>query len=277
MIPVMLIKQHFPRSSPLVAGRDPNDCPTKTSYVHRIKSIWNLGCRLFSSGRSSARRRPWLKASRLGTSLTRLRSRSRRCRSSSRRCVRRRRPRHRQARPRRQPSASTSTAAPAADTNGRGGFRGRDRETVDPIVAKIRDEGLNHSQVMPTLDYLTNVIGQRLTGSTNAKRANDWTRGKLEGWGLANAHLESWGPFGRGWIAEAILAASDQTADDSAHRLPEGMDARLRQATRGRRGLARRQDRRRSRRSTRASLRGRSCWPGRSGRLIHISTPQACG
>ena len=67
------------------------------------------------------------------------------------------------------------------------------------MIVKIREEGLSHSQVMPTLDYLTNVIGQRLTGSTNAKRANDWTRGKLEGWGMANAHLEPWGPFGRGW------------------------------------------------------------------------------
>ncbi len=67
------------------------------------------------------------------------------------------------------------------------------------MIAKIRDEGLNRSQVYSTLDYLCNVIGQRLTGSPNAKRANDWTRGKLEGWGLTSAHLEPWGPFGRGW------------------------------------------------------------------------------
>ncbi|HKD37367.1 MAG TPA: M20/M25/M40 family metallo-hydrolase, partial [Pirellulales bacterium] len=67
------------------------------------------------------------------------------------------------------------------------------------MITKIREEGFNHSQVMATLDYLTNVIGQRLTGSPNAKRANDWTRGKLDGWGMANAHLETWGPFGRGW------------------------------------------------------------------------------
>jgi hypothetical protein len=42
-------------------------------------------------------------------------------------------------------------------------------------------------------------IGPRLTGSPNMKRANEWTRKQLEDWGLANAHLESWGPFGRGW------------------------------------------------------------------------------
>jgi carboxypeptidase Q len=42
-------------------------------------------------------------------------------------------------------------------------------------------------------------IGARLTGSPNMKRANEWTRKKLEDFGLSNAHLERWGPFGRGW------------------------------------------------------------------------------
>src|SRR5262249_950063 len=30
----------------------------------------------------------------------------------------------------------------------------------------------------------------------------DWTRQKLEDFGLSNAHLEAWGPFGRGWFNE---------------------------------------------------------------------------
>jgi len=70
--------------------------------------------------------------------------------------------------------------------------------TNDPIQ-RIRDEGLNHSQVMTTLSYLCDVIGPRLTGSPQLKRANEWTRDKLASWGATNAHLESWGPFGRGW------------------------------------------------------------------------------
>ncbi len=72
-------------------------------------------------------------------------------------------------------------------------------ERPDPAIAKIREEGLEHSKVMDTLDYLCNVIGPRLTASPNAKRANQWTRDQLESWGLTNAHLEPWGPFGRGW------------------------------------------------------------------------------
>ncbi|HLK14252.1 MAG TPA: M20/M25/M40 family metallo-hydrolase [Fimbriimonadaceae bacterium] len=73
-------------------------------------------------------------------------------------------------------------------------------QTPDPaVMARIRDEGMNHSQVMKTLSYLSDVIGPRLTGSPSLKRANEWTRDTLTSWGLKNARLEAWGPFGRGW------------------------------------------------------------------------------
>jgi hypothetical protein len=75
----------------------------------------------------------------------------------------------------------------------------------DPI-AKIRDEGLNRSQVMQTLSYLSDVIGPRLTASPNMKRANEWTRDTLTKWGLQNGHLEAWGPFGRGWSLKRFSA-----------------------------------------------------------------------
>src|SRR2546423_3091883 len=75
----------------------------------------------------------------------------------------------------------------------------------DPI-AKIRDEGLNRSQAMQTLSYLSDVIGPRLTASPGMKRANEWTRDQLTKWGLQNAHLEPWGPFGRGWSLKRFSA-----------------------------------------------------------------------
>ena len=59
---------------------------------------------------------------------------------------------------------------------------------------------------MATLSYLTDVIGPRLTGSPNMKRANEWTRDRLAAWGLSNAHLEAWGPFGRGWSLKRFSA-----------------------------------------------------------------------
>ena len=74
------------------------------------------------------------------------------------------------------------------------------------VIDKIRDEGKNHSQVMETLSYLTDVIGARLTGSPQMKRANEWTRDQMMKWGMQNAHLEAWGPFGRGWTLKSFDA-----------------------------------------------------------------------
>ena len=74
-------------------------------------------------------------------------------------------------------------------------------------IEKIRDEGMNRSQVMQTLSYMTDVIGPRLTGSPNMRRANEWTRDTMMKWGMQNAHLESWGPFGRGWAVRKFSAA----------------------------------------------------------------------
>jgi hypothetical protein len=79
---------------------------------------------------------------------------------------------------------------------------------VDPNdpIERIKDEGMKRSQVMPTLSYLSDVIGPRLTASPNMKRANNWTRETLEKWGMQNAHLEPWGPFGRGWALKRFSA-----------------------------------------------------------------------
>ncbi|HEV8660538.1 MAG TPA: M20/M25/M40 family metallo-hydrolase [Thermoanaerobaculia bacterium] len=71
------------------------------------------------------------------------------------------------------------------------------------MQTRIRQEGLRNSKVMEIASGLLDGIGARLTGSPNMKRANEWTRDKLAEFGLSNAHLESWGPFGRGWSYES--------------------------------------------------------------------------
>lgn len=76
-------------------------------------------------------------------------------------------------------------------------------------IDKIKDEGLNRSQVMRTLVYMSDVIGPRLTASPGLKRANEWTRDTLAKWGMQNAHLEPWGPFGRGWTLKRFSAMVD--------------------------------------------------------------------
>jgi carboxypeptidase Q len=79
----------------------------------------------------------------------------------------------------------------------------RAEEPVDlSMMTRIRDEGLHNSQVMDTLFQLTDVIGPRLTGSPQAKQANEWTRDQFTRLGLVNAHLEGY-PFGRGWSFSA--------------------------------------------------------------------------
>jgi carboxypeptidase Q len=71
----------------------------------------------------------------------------------------------------------------------------------DAAIGRIRDEGLRHSQIMQTLEHLSDTIGPRLTGSSRLKVANDWTRQQFADWGLADARLEGF-DFGRGWHFE---------------------------------------------------------------------------
>src|SRR5438045_985395 len=68
------------------------------------------------------------------------------------------------------PDPDAATPPEAAATNRAAAFRRTQRNTNDPI-SRIRNEGLNHSQVMQTLSYLSDVIGTRLTGWPNLKRA----------------------------------------------------------------------------------------------------------
>jgi len=95
--------------------------------------------------------------------------------------------------------APVRAQAPAAESEKKA------EQAADPI-ARIKDEGLNRSQVMATAGTLTDVIGPRLTGSPALKRANEWTRDKMTEWGLENARLEAWGDFGRGWTLKRFSA-----------------------------------------------------------------------
>ena len=79
-------------------------------------------------------------------------------------------------------------------------------EKVDlEVVNKIKAEGMDNSQIMNTISFLTDVHGPRLTGSPYSKVAADWTIQQMSEWGLENPHLEPWGPFGRGWTLENCL------------------------------------------------------------------------
>lgn len=74
------------------------------------------------------------------------------------------------------------------------------QETVDlDMTGRIRQEAFQRSQVMATLNHLTDVIGPRLTNSPAMAQANAWTRSKFTEWGLSKVHDEAIDDIGRGW------------------------------------------------------------------------------
>ena len=76
-------------------------------------------------------------------------------------------------------------------------------EPIDlQVITRIKAEGIGNSQVMQTLSDITDRHGPRLSGSPQMKKAAEWCRDKLDEWGMANARLESWGKFGRGWVLD---------------------------------------------------------------------------
>jgi hypothetical protein len=82
-------------------------------------------------------------------------------------------------------------------------------EPIDHEVnARIRNEGMENSQILKTMHYLTDVHGPRLTGSPNHENAAKWAVQQMEAWGFKNGHLEPF-PFVRngvqveaGWLNE---------------------------------------------------------------------------
>jgi len=73
-------------------------------------------------------------------------------------------------------------------------------------IQRIRAEERQHSKVMDTLFYLTDVNGPRLTNSPNFFKAADWVVKQMNDLGM-NAKTEKWGPFGRSWRVGKYYAA----------------------------------------------------------------------
>lgn len=63
---------------------------------------------------------------------------------------------------------------------------------IKAVTQAILDEIDKHSELMTNIEYLCDMIGPRLTGSSGLTKANHWTRDMFQRYGLSNAHLESW-------------------------------------------------------------------------------------
>ena len=71
------------------------------------------------------------------------------------------------------------------------------------VIEKIRAEGMDRSKVLETFDYLTTVIGPRLTNSPAHKRSVAGTQETLQAWGMSEVHAEPF-QFGRGWTLDKV-------------------------------------------------------------------------
>lgn len=74
------------------------------------------------------------------------------------------------------------------------------------MLARIRKEAMERSQIMKTMHMFTDVYGPRLTGSPNQKAAAEWAVKQMTAWGLENAHLEPWDFNHPGWLNERLTA-----------------------------------------------------------------------
>ncbi len=79
-------------------------------------------------------------------------------------------------------------------------------QNQDDVNWRIRKEEAEHSQIMNTMHYLTDVYGPRLTGSPNLRAAEDWAMKQMTSWGFQNAHLEPWNFGHPGWMNERFSA-----------------------------------------------------------------------
>lgn len=82
---------------------------------------------------------------------------------------------------------------------------GQSGTAPNQAVARIRDEGLNRSQVTETMFWLADAYGPRLNGSPAFEQAGDWAVRQLQNWGVSNVHKERW-KFGRRWSLAAFHA-----------------------------------------------------------------------
>lgn len=68
----------------------------------------------------------------------------------------------------------------------------------EALDRRILDDARKGSPLVSNLTYLSDIIGPRLTGSANLKRATEWGAAKMKEYGLADVQLEAW-TIPEGW------------------------------------------------------------------------------
>ena len=82
-------------------------------------------------------------------------------------------------------------------------------EGVSLAAGQILSEIGQHNELMKNLEYLSDLIGPRLTGSPQQRMASEWAEQEFHRYGLTNVHQEKW-TVARSWTrgtAEARIVA----------------------------------------------------------------------
>jgi hypothetical protein len=79
------------------------------------------------------------------------------------------------------------------------------------VLAQIKREAFQNSQVMENLYYISEVYGPRVNNSRNYRAAAEWAMQQMKDWGLKNVHLEKF-PFGYGWQIKKYYGAMESPA-----------------------------------------------------------------
>jgi hypothetical protein len=87
-------------------------------------------------------------------------------------------------------------------------------EIIDTsMIRRIRQEGLERSQVMDIAFQLTDVSGNRLTNSPGYLRAAQYAMKEMNAWGLQAVTLDPWGEFGNANTLLQIIAGIPKNLD----------------------------------------------------------------
>ncbi len=107
-------------------------------------------------------------------------------------------------------------------------------EKIDTVaLAKIKEEGTQHSQIMDVLSSLSDVYGPRLAWSPAYKEAAEWAAAKLKEWGVENVHFENIAPVGKGWTVRQFSAQAIEPREFPLIAYPKAWSPGLKGTVRG--------------------------------------------
>ncbi len=97
--------------------------------------------------------------------------------------------------------------------------RAQDNPTGDPVVQRIFDEGMKHSQAAKLAQVLMDSIGPRLTGSPANRAANDWLLRTYAAWGVTakNEQYGTWRDWTRGVSGLTLVTPRTRVLEATMH------------------------------------------------------------